>query len=178
MNPKVNRHLPEVLVSALLIMVVALFVMGRAKDSMAQANRTACMNNVHQLAQAIQIYAMDQGRLPPGPGWQELVTGDALSVGLLACPARPDEFGYGYGLNWSVGGLEDSHLTRPADTILLADVRSSTAEVWWVNDLRFVRLERNRIPQDCHKGKAVFGFCDGHVKTINHLDVAEPQWRP
>lgn len=178
MNYKVNRHLPEFLLAALFILVLFIFIMGKARSGMAMANRTKCVSNVHQLAQAIQVYAMDHGRLPAGPGWHELVTAGTLSVGLLACPQRPEEPGYGYGMNWRVAALEDSRIPLPAETILLADVRNSTSDVWWVNDIRFLRLGKNRVPQDCHVRRAVFGFCDGHVKTMNHLDVTEQQWGP
>lgn len=152
--------------------------LNRAKSSMAEANRTACLSNVHQLAQAIQMYDLDYSAYPLGPHWHELVTAGTFSVSILACPQRPDELGYGYGMNWFMRGLSDSRVPRPADTLLVADARDSTAEVWWVNDPRFVRLQRNRVPWDCHNGKASFAFCDGHVKSINHLDVTEPQWRP
>lgn len=173
-----HRSLPEIMLGAIIILVLFVFFLGKAKSGMAEAHRVACLGNVHQLAQAIQMYSMDQGAYPLGPRWHELVTIDVVGVGVLACPQRPEDLGYGYGMNYFVAGLADNRLAQPADTILLADVRNSTADTWWVNDLRFQRLVRNRVPQDCHLQKAAFGFCDGHVKTINHLDLTEQQWRP
>ena len=179
MKRRISRHLPEILVSGIVILIVALIVTKTYARGMAQANRTACVSHVEQLAQAIAMYRMDSDQMmPAGPRWHRNVmtyVSEKPDWGLYFCPAR-EEDGLAYGLNWSVAGQPDHAIQHPADLVLLADVRNSTDTIWWVNNISYLQLARNRVPLPCHLGRTNLAFCDGHVKSIDSSVTVRSNW--
>ena len=185
MKQRPNRILPEVLVCGLVICIIALIAIPVYIDAKAPADRTACLNNINQLSQAIRMYMDDYDhQLPPGPSWQDAVmtyVSDTPDWNAYYCPSRDDgERGWSYGMNGCVAGLFDAELTAPTDTVLLAEVRNSSREVWWANDIRFVKWWRNRNPYPCHikRRQANFSFCDGHIISRDPLRLTERNWLP
>lgn len=182
MKHKIGRHLPEVLLCGLIIIIVAYWVVNTARNGISQANRSLCLNNVHQLSAAVAMYRVDHDQyLPPGPAWHRLVWsyGDPeVSYGILVCPERPSETGFSYGLNYDIAGRNDEGVTRPVETALICDVRTSDAEVWWSNDIRFRSLPHNRQPLPCHRDRTVFAFGDGHVKALDPFSLQRQNWLP
>lgn len=180
MKRRISRHLPELLVSGVVILIVAVIVTKTYTRGMAQANRTACVSHVQQLAQAIAMYRMDTDQvMPGGPRWHRNVmtyVSEKPDWGLYFCPAREEDPGFAYGLNWSVGGLPEHVIQRPTEMVLLADVRNSTDTLWWVNNISFLKLERNRVPLPCHLGRTNVAFCDGHVKSIDANETTKGNW--
>jgi prepilin-type processing-associated H-X9-DG protein len=180
-NRKMSRQLPEVLIVGLVVIVVALIMMRTYFRSMAQAHRVACLSNLSQVGQALSMYRTDYDQcFPPGPGWHRGLLpyiGGRTENALLLCPAATDIPGYGYGLDHVLGGVMEGRISTPTEAVMLADVRRSTDAVWWVNDIRFGRLERNRIPDPRHIAKANFAFCDGHVRSEDPDRLTEGNWR-
>ena len=179
-NQKPSRLLPELIVGGVIVLIVAVFVTRLYNRSAAQANRVTCMNNINQLGRAMSMYSSDcDERLPLGPAWQDGVMSYVAKPpdwSVYFCPARGNEHGYSYGLNSALGGLPDQHIQTPSETILLVDVRNSTREVWWANDIRFLTLDHNRTPDPCHLGRANFAYCDGHVESRDPYQMTTDNW--
>ena len=183
MNERPNRLLPEILVGIMVILIVAFLATRTFKGGIAKGHQAACLNNINQLGQALRMYSDDHDQgYPLGPAWQDAVmayVSDTPDWQPFYCPARrDDEKGWSYGLNWSVAGLDDQRLVFPSETILLVDVRNSTRDRWWANDIRFLRGRHNRPPLPIHIEKANFAYCDGHVKTLDPFRMTEGNWFP
>lgn len=167
-QPQVSRHLVEILATGFIIVAVAFLVSRVYVKTMDQANKATCVSNLSQLGRAIMAYAQDYDeKLPVGPAWQDAIMvqiSDIPDWGIYYCPERKNERGYSYGLNVFLGG-QNMDVPHPSETILFCDVRSNTREIWWANDIRFLKLGHNRTPNPCHRNKANFVFVDGHAKT-------------
>lgn len=182
MGQRISRFLPEILVGTVAILIIAAIIFRTAIGGLDKANATSCLNNIHQIAQGIQMYCDDyNGLLPPGPYWHESIKPDASEKGsqeLLRCPARPKDPGYGYGLNYLLALRSEQSVWEPSKVIALCDVYDSTAEIWWANDSRFAFPKFERPPVACHKGKAICAFLDGHAKTCLPGKLTRDNWIP
>ena len=181
MNEKPNRFLPEILVAGLIILIVGFMIARTYTGSMARAHRTACINNINQLSMAMRMYADDHDQGLPRSGWQDAVmpwVSEEPDWNVYYCPARDDEKGWSYGMNWAVAGADDSSMPDPSVLILLVDVRNDTREFWWANDIRFHRFHRNRVPRPVHQGRANIAFCDGHVVCADPFRMTVDNWIP
>lgn len=180
LSQRPNRLLPEILVTGCIIIFVATLVTRTYTGSMTQANRIACINNVSQLGRAMLTYCCDYDqKFPLGPSWQDAVmvyVSDIPDWNIYYCPARGEERGYSYGLNRHLGGATDFSFQYPTEAVMLVDVRGSTRDIWWSNDIRFENIRHNRCPLPCHAMRSNFVFCDGHASTIDPFILTTESW--
>ena len=129
----------------------------------------------------MQQYTDDHdGLLPLGPNWQMLLlayvqTADDPKLGLLMCPARPNDPGFATGLNYDVAGRRSDTVARQ---VCLIEVYDGSSEIWWANDINFHRLIRNRFPVAAHRGRTTFSRGDGSVRAKDSTTLTETDWLP
>lgn len=180
LSQKPNRFLTEILVVGCIVILIAFLVAKTYTRSLGQANRTVCVNNVSQLARAMMAYSYDfDCHVVSGPSWQDAVmpyVSDPPDWNIYYCPVRDGERGYSYGLSRRIAALPETEIPFPSETVMLADVRNSTREVWWANDIRFENVHHNRSPLPCHSMRSNFAFCDGHASTRDPFLLDAGSW--
>ena len=150
----------ELIVVIGIITVLAAILFPVIFSARQKANQSSCLNNVRQIAIAIQIYTNDNNNIFPSMTtiWQGL----NLSNKTYICPAIGKKLQNGYGYNYSLNNqlLSDAdNITNPSQIVEVADCRKNS-------------LYPNIIstPGDIdyrHNGFASFGFVDGHVCSLN-----------
>lgn len=150
----------ELIVVIGIITVLAAILFPVISSARQKANQSSCLNNVRQIAIAIQIYTNDNNNIFPSMTtiWQGL----NLSNKTYICPAIGKKLQNGYGYNYSLNNqlLSDAdNITNPSQIVEVADCRKNS-------------LYPNIIstPGDIdyrHNGFASFGFVDGHVCSLN-----------
>lgn len=181
MKQRVGRHLVELLIVALAIAVVATAIIMVDIRAGSKARELRCVSNVHQLAVALQQYTDDHdGTLPLGPDWQthlmaysEQTKDPQMTV--LTCPERTKQPGFAYGLNYDIAAQPTTHVERQ---VWLIEVRNGSGEIWWANDIRFRRLERNRFPVAPHHLRAAMSRGDGSIKPRDPQQLTSEDWLP
>ena len=181
-NQKVGRPVPEFLLAACAILVLAAIIIKPIMNTREKGRETACRTNIHQIAQAMMMYNTDfDDRFPVGPGWHKAISQSYMDKGdmaLFICQSRPTgkQGSYSYGMNKTLSAWDAHNISYPSEIVMLCDVRDSTEEVWWANDIRFMTYPHNRNPLANHNEKVMFTFCDGHVQRLDRYKLQISNW--
>lgn len=120
------------------------------------AQSTVCLSNVRQLSTAVIIYLSDHDDKFFGnvAKFQGEIAPYAKHKELFACPVTHKP----YSFNKNLVGKSDATIEAPAQTVMVYEGANGK--------LDFI-----------HNGKAVVGFCDGHVKMISKIDASKLRWK-
>ena len=181
-----------VVIAIIAILAAILFpVFARARE---KARQTSCLSNVKQQALGCLMYAQDYDeRWPyrynntgvsgsvqyPGGGtssgiiWPLPIYPYVMNLQLFNCPSYNYKWSgnytgkQAYGINNHIDGRMMADITKPAVTILLADVyEEGYSQSYYIQRsvvMHSSGVIRSIIP-DRHNGGANFGLCDGHAK--------------
>lgn len=149
----------ELIIVISIIAVLIALIFPIFSSALEKAHQTTCMNNVHQIAISIQIYANDNDNTFPNGTtvWQMLQVPNKA----LVCPTIGKKLPNGYGYNYSLSNrliAEAENVTNPAKIVTVADCRINASLPNLIskpNDIDFR-----------HNGTAIFGFLDGHVNSL------------
>jgi prepilin-type processing-associated H-X9-DG protein len=77
-------------------------------QSRESARATACRSNLHQIGQALHLYAQDyNGRFPPAEAaWTAAIMPFMKNTGVLACPSEPTKSQKRYGVGFAANPLD------------------------------------------------------------------------
>ena len=128
-----NRNgftLIELLVVIAIIAVLAAILFPVFSTAREKARQTTCINNLRQIAAAVQIYLQDSnGQMFSGSAdcWT-LPLASSTSAGIYNCPTLPGKAtgsSPDYGFNSDLFGVAASKITRPTETLLACDLAKS-----------------------------------------------------
>jgi prepilin-type processing-associated H-X9-DG protein len=142
-----------------------------------KANSVQCQSNLKQLAIATMMYSQDNDeRMPPSASWAEAIAPRVPAAWRSAMDSSADPFHCpaaespaSYGMNAALGGISESCIDAPAETVLLFDADAprrsfagGDAVVAWTR----------------HAGGPNIAFAEGHVRFANPYLRARLRWSP
>ncbi|MHB9024110.1 MAG: hypothetical protein ACYC7E_08030 [Armatimonadota bacterium] len=175
----------EVLVLGIVLAILAVVLNQVRLGIEEDRNRKLCMDNVRQLATAVQMYVQDNnnrfpgtisgmGKGPNDPAWEDALLEYVGSKSTFRCPADPlaekmtAPVSYGYSgllVRLDGSGLNEGNRAAPVNVGAICDV-ASTRE-WGYGGLVVGGAwgdENSTVwPVSRHTG-VVIGYCDGHVE--------------
>jgi len=182
-----------VVIAIIAILAAILFpVFARARE---KARQASCLNNVKQLALAVQMYAQDYDDClnhyrHESPGntsitWQHMIYPYIQNEQIYLCPsgapsasARRTHYGWNYRyIGWAGKGgtaanaaFSLAQFTHPAETICIGErnVRGWGGVVYVPSQ---DTLWPDNNPGDVHNGGANYAFIDGHAKWLSQNDA-------
>jgi prepilin-type N-terminal cleavage/methylation domain-containing protein/prepilin-type processing-associated H-X9-DG protein len=186
-NPKSKAFtLIELLVVIAIIAILASLLLSVLASAKAKARKIQCVNNLHQIGIAVDLYLQNSGdRLPQRYygfnaagveiGYDELwlpysgTTQDSSnklnqlflcpSMGQTDYPHQP-----GYGMNWYYDNAKVGDIANHSQTIILAETLGNS-------ETGSHRADRDSTPPgqldvERHKGRANYLFMDSHVDSL------------
>jgi len=174
----------ELLVVIAIIALLAALLLPVVAQSKRRAQRTQCINNLHQQGLALQAYLGDHHIYPGWPFWNLQLEGELSSAlpdpskrAIWRCPSAPAGKGCYYGYNafgvlpvgWETNALgliraRESEVVSPADMMAIGDSLSLGMTFMRI-DLGADNTARNAYAFSLHGGKINVVLCDGHVES-------------
>jgi hypothetical protein len=163
-----------IVVSAFFTMMIPIFVLlfipvlAAAKH---RAQTIRCVDNEHQLARAVRLYADNNANhFPPAATWCDAIKDTVGSnTNIFLCPAASPGSRCDYAFNAALGGMDDSKVNP--QTVLLFEADSG----WDANggvDLMATPL-RHEFGRKC-----VVALADGSVEEVKASEVGTLRWNP
>lgn len=193
--PRKGFTLIELLVVVAIVGVLSGLLFPVFSQAREAGRKAGCVSNKHQLGLALALYTGDyDGRFPQThppatPGtfaddemtlvspWREVMGPYIRNKGLFKCPSDPGTPGWhpsSYAPNgYTVYGADISEVTRPADTIYVAELCQDEV----LDDFSPWNGEesmREELAIDRHSAGANYLFMDGHTKWLHF----ERTWAP
>jgi len=170
----------ELLVVIAIIAVLAAILFPVFAKAREKARQTTCLNNMRQLAVAIQLYTQDSSeQMPPAPvssGSSAIVGTWAEALGkytipkLFDCPSLNGAVGTAtapkYGYNGQLYGQPVAKITRPSVTLMLVDLAkpAMTGDYTFVDQKMSVSVDNTIDPR--HNGSFNALRVDGSVTSL------------
>lgn len=170
-----------------LLSAILVPVLGRAREN---GKRSACSNNLRQIALGLQQYTQDNDRrFPPmpdfsgneGEGWISSLEPTVKSPGIFQCPSeskKGDRFATDYWLNANFLGKSNVRVRTAVSVIMLGDGDQGVIDyVFPVDGVAGDDWQPGGGYATRHLGGSNFAFADGHVKWLRPDQVsisAEP----
>ncbi len=185
-----------VVIAIIAILAAVLFpVFARARE---KARQSACTSNEKQIALAVLMYAQDYDEtlpayynfaatVPAGSRyWMEVVMPYVKNQQVFICPSNPGTNytqSYGCNYNWPFSNFEQSawppesgdplaKITRPSETMMFLD--GSTYITLYDPGVASSTGGYYGKPVGRHNDQCNVAFCDGHVKSMNREEIANP----
>ena len=164
-----------VVIAIIAILAAILFpVFSKAREKGRQSN---CANNVRSLIMAATMYSEDWATWPPDYTIEP--TGGLMPYtdgrGVFMCPSHDTRYNTSYCWNSYILGdsgngvyYSPGSVLQPSKVAMVWDGASVQSCFYWYNN----GPEYHRVSQR-HNGWANFGFCDGHVKSVNTMIIRE-----
>ncbi len=193
-----------VVIAIIAILAAILFpVFAKARE---KAREASCVSNVNQIVKATLMYAQDyDGMFPLAYITSSTLPGGGISYagqvnpyiaskveeGVWQCPSSSTAKSWGhwayvdYGINALISWYNsttaqasfkhETQIPYPAETVLIGETKYvSGANVWgYYNWFGFT----SSMSRYDHSERAVFGFCDGHVKTATQQQALSNGYR-
>ena len=164
-----------VVIAIIAILAAILYpVFARAREKGRQAS---CASNVRSLVMALLQYSDDYGGMMPGDAqYATAIMPYTDGKKLFHCPSHDIAAWSSYTLNcyliWDVGNnyfYGSGNVKQPSRCALVWDGNGSVAGdfSWYDNGASYYGVSQR------HMGLANFGFCDGHVQSVNTLIIRE-----
>lgn len=192
-----------VVIAIIAILAAILFpVFAKARE---KARQASCLSNCRQFATAIMAYVQDYDERfftstyadcllnPPGPFWASCIYPYVMNVQLYICPTGGGHGGtqtltYNnwtfpvrphYGWNDALGGRSLAVLTKPSETVAIADCShqvfaSHVGRIAWANSndgvlypvAPLTSADYMKDQYSRHNGGENIAFADGHAKWM------------
>ena len=170
----------EILVVVAIIAILVAIAFPAISNAKKRANEASCLANMKQCGAAILVYASDSDGQFPASGTDENWDNELLKKGIISdltltrqgCPENKKKLKATYGFNYMqlgntheprIGMRRPIQITRPSETIMLADGHNRPGAEWpnlvywddsfWIGD---------RAPLGHRKGVNIV-WCDGHA---------------
>jgi prepilin-type N-terminal cleavage/methylation domain-containing protein len=160
---KAGFTLIELLVVIAIIAILAAILFPVFAKAREKARQTQCLNNVRQIAVAVQMYGQDYDEkllsTPRGVAWASMLTA-YNGPSIYDCPTKT---GKGtnqspeYGYNMDLLDLGIGELWNPAATIMLVDLKTNTTN----QTATFADFDTGVDLR--HNAGSILGCADGHV---------------
>ena len=158
----------ELLVVIAIIAVLAAILFPVFSKAREKARQTTCVNNLHQLALAVTMYAQDNSEkmlANNNTTWSSQLSQYVTSAGLYACPALKVKGTSGnpnYGFNALLYGRGIGKVDTPSSVLMLADL--STTSMKGTYSINAATANTDIDPR--HTNNFVAAMVDGSVKSI------------
>jgi prepilin-type processing-associated H-X9-DG protein len=144
-----------------LLMAILMPAIARAREL---ARRVVCQANMTGIANAISMYADDNGAFPTASQWCDLlIENQYLNESQLRCPAGP-EGRCSYAINSNV---EQLGAAAPPQMVLLFEARPG----WNQSGGPEILTTENHEGEGCN-----VAFVDGHVRWVEQYELKDLRW--
>jgi prepilin-type N-terminal cleavage/methylation domain-containing protein/prepilin-type processing-associated H-X9-DG protein len=197
-----------VVIAIIAILAAILFpVFAKARE---KARQASCLSNLKQLGLALMQYTQDYDERyvtshyaeslpnPPGPFWGSAIYSYVKNYQVYNCTtgggrgsANPLTYNYWtfpvsphYGYNDAIGGLSMAALTKPAETVAIADCShqvfaSHVDRIAWANSgdgvlyppSGYTSADFMNDKYSRHNGGENIAFADGHAKWMASMSI-------
>lgn len=204
MKTRAGFTLIELLVVMAIIMVLSGFLYPTFAPAKAKGRQVACMNNIKQLAYALDLYCSDHDDHYPTENWVphmtlpnpdfDLKKGELFpyvrAKGVFYCPSDSKAYvnGVSYEMNELLVGMINSAASDPVSTVLLLDAgvddgifRVGSASVDTPIPVFNKDHKASDVPNPMnavHLDKATVLFMDGHANVIPYGQLTVGMFDP
>jgi hypothetical protein len=165
--------LAGILVAAALVYV--LVVMIARQEERPPHEDQACRMNLHSLAMAFHMYALDNGgRFPPAARWVDALTpAYVVDPTIFHCPVEAD---LTYAMNANLGGASVDQLREPGRTLLLfhSTLRDRNPHATERDGAHFSEPRRSLWGESVHR--TLWLSVDWAVQPWPSADEPQPEW--
>lgn len=158
-----------VVVSAFILLLMAVTVPSALSKAKAKARSVACMSHVQQINFAvIKHIQAHSNTCPPAATWCDTIQGSVF-FDTFQCSAGDKAHRCHYAFNAKLDGLSVDQIKSPAQTVLVFEAEGG----WNLSGGSELKPKKPR-----HGRMIAVGFADGHAEMVEETRLPQLQWEP